>query len=162
VEAILTDPARIERELARQSADDASSGMADLSASIEAQLADVAKQQANLTRAIAVLSDPEAMAPLTVELAGLAERDRAAQQRQQREALRERSATAQVWLRTVAARVRGMGFAERRLALDALGVTVTVYPPEQTPRYSSTANVLLPGAPMLVSNRALTGPGNRR
>jgi hypothetical protein len=123
-------------------------------------LAGVAKGQANLTRAIAVLDDPEAIQPLAVELAGLAERKRrllaelsaVAEQRRQRETLRERYAGAQAWLATIAARVRGLSFADRRLALDALGVSVTVYPPGETPRYVIAASVPVPDATPLVSN----------
>jgi hypothetical protein len=109
---------------------------ADLAA-VDRDLAKIDRQRGNLTRAIALLDsdDPEAAAPMVGELATLARR------KQQLEAEREKVlqrhelwATAQArldslqsWCANVRTRLQTFSYAEKRIAIEALGVKAIMY-----------------------------------
>jgi site-specific DNA recombinase len=148
VRSVLTDPERIARELERMQAHDPTE--ADL-ASIDKALARVEQERVNIVRAIAMLSDPDAAAPLAVELKVLA--DRAKQFAAERaDVLTRRSVWSEAqarlgnltaWCRTVAANIDRLTYEERRDALIALGVAVVVYRKGHEPRYEITMKIPL-------------------
>jgi site-specific DNA recombinase len=146
VSAILTDPSVVAREVVRLRASDPT---ADDLAAVDRALAEIERQQSNAARSIALLDDAEAAAPLVAQLRMLqqrraslvSERDdicdrRAAWQSQQIAVDRLED-----WCRNVATGIERMTWAEKRLAMDALGVRVTVYPHGHEPRYVITADI---------------------
>lgn len=82
VEALLTKPETVARQLADRHTADPTSGDA---ATVDRALAAVARQQANLGRTVALLDDEDAAAPLVAELRALGARKR--QLEQEREVL---------------------------------------------------------------------------
>ena len=134
-------PEIIADEVARQYA-------ADLTATEEA-LAETARQQANLGPLIAQLDDDEAAAPLPAQLKRLSARMRQLEA-DRAELLRRRAAweAAQVrldqitaWCHMVAANPGELTYANLRMAIEALGVQVTVFRPNATPRYRIYASI---------------------
>lgn len=143
---VITDPATVAREVARLRETDPT---ADDLAAVDRALAEVTRQQTNLAGALAMLSTPEAMAPLAARMEELAAR--AAAFAQDRAAIEQRRAaweTAQgdlrglaEWCATVARNVDRLTWEEKRLGLTALGFAVTLYPSGHEPRFVVTADV---------------------
>ncbi|MBW3634743.1 MAG: hypothetical protein KY456_17120, partial [Chloroflexi bacterium] len=129
---VLRDPSVIAREVAKHRTE---GGLdRDLSA-VEKRLAGIVAKQQRIAKAIASVDDDAAAEPLLEELKVLSgakaaterERDdlgrRIADQAQ--EAQRVRSLEA--WCETVSMNLNTLSYAEKRLALDALGVEVRVF-----------------------------------
>jgi site-specific DNA recombinase len=132
VEQVLRDPHVIAREVETLRAD---GGLdRDLTA-VERLLVGIIKKQANLATLAATVDDAEAASPLVAELKALAGRKKAAEA--ERDTLQRRIADAEVdaanvrdlaaWCQNVAANLDTLTYAERRLALTALGVQVRVW-----------------------------------
>jgi site-specific DNA recombinase len=149
VESILTQPDIIERELERLRQDDPTE--ADL-ALLDAAIADITRRQTNVSRAIARLDDADSE-PLLKELASLgsqrrqleAERDGVLARRDGWEAAQHQLAELERWCAQVAARLVGLDYATKRLALEALGVRVQVWRADHNPRWAITANIPIGG-----------------
>jgi site-specific DNA recombinase len=148
VEAVLTKPDVIAGELARLHQEDPTT--ADLQ-TIDRALAEIVKKQSNLARALALLDDDAASAPLVAELQALsnhkrsyeAERATILTRRAAWTLAQDRLADLTRWCTGVAAKLGDLGYQERRLALEALGVSVQVFKADHTPRYIITANLPL-------------------
>jgi site-specific DNA recombinase len=148
VTALLTDPRVIAEQLAQHQAEDPTE--ADL-APVERALTKIENQQRNLVGQLADL--PPTVAPLVHEKLAALEQQRLGFQQERERLQGQRAAWAagqaqlaelEAWCRQVAANVEGLSFAERRLALDALGLSVQVWPKDRTPRYEITARIPLP------------------
>lgn len=133
----------IRQHLADQAADDVVG--VDLDA-VEQTLKSVARQETNLTHAISLVESPDAIAPLTAQLETLATTKR--ELLAQREAILERAATAErirTSLATLDARIEHeqdalerLTYRERRDVLEALGVSVNLWPQGHAQRYEVT------------------------
>ncbi len=144
VEAILTDPSTVAAEVERLRRDDPTA--ADLEM-IDRQLAGLARRQASVAQAVAMLDgNLEALAPLVAQLDAIGkqrqavERERVAIEDRQTgwRVAQARLAGAADYCRRVAASLRLLTFAERRLALEALGVSVRVFRADCDPRWIVT------------------------
>jgi len=150
VEAILTRPEIVADELARLQADDPTA--ADLAA-VDRLLQQVDRQRANLTQAIGLTDDPDAVAALMAELERVAarrrqleaEREGILHRREAWEAARANLADLMSWCERVAERLGELTYEQRRLALDALGISVQVFQAKDpdNPRYIITAKLPL-------------------
>jgi site-specific DNA recombinase len=138
---ILADPARITQALDRLREDDP---VAEEIAAIARQLSTVTRKQANITAAIAALGDEEdAAAPLVAELHALAatkrgieaERERAESRREGWQATQAQLRGIEDWCRHVASQLGTLTYAEKRTAVEALGLTAKVYRVDHAPRY---------------------------
>jgi hypothetical protein len=111
--------------------------------SIDRRLRTIATRQGRLARAIAALDDDEASAPLLVELKSLAadaqaltnERTRLAVQANASAKQQEALLDLEGWCRRVAHNLHALTYAERRLVLETLGVTVRVFSASHNPRW---------------------------
>lgn len=132
VSALLRDPEVIERELAKLRDD------GDLErrlAEAQTRLTTISKKQTYIAAKVIELDDDDAAAPFMEQLKTLSaqkkatehERDDLQQRIGDAAADRERVRSIAEWCATVAERVEGMSYDEKRLALDALGVQVHVY-----------------------------------
>ncbi len=149
---VLTDPDTVRRELERlQTADPT---QADLRA-VDKALQELEKRKSTLVQSITMVSEPEAAAPLVAHLDELARQERTLTQERARILERRRSwqeqqtnlATLDEWCASVATRLQAFGFKERRMVLDALGFSATLYCSDHEPRYLITADI----SPQLVS-----------
>ena len=132
VSEVLRDPEIIAREVARHRRDGGIDR--DLDA-IEKQYVSIADKQARTARAIAAVDDDDAAAPLVAELKSLAARKNAVEC--ERDALRARLAdraadtakftSLSAWCSRVNANLDTLSYAEKRTALEALGVKVQIY-----------------------------------
>jgi site-specific DNA recombinase len=148
VRAVIVDPATVAREVERLRSNDPTAD--DLKA-VRRLVAEVERQRANLTQAVAMLDDADAAAPLVAQLRALAERRRALDTEEA--ALAQRQATWQSarldvgalakWCETVSGRVDTLTWQEQRMALSALGVSATIYPHVHEPRYTIDADINL-------------------
>lgn len=146
VRAIIVDPTTVAREVERLRGNDPT---ADDLRTVQRLISDVERQRTNLTNAVAMLDDPDAVVPLVAQLRALAERRRALDI--ERAHLAERQAawhsarldldSLAKWCATVANKVDALTWQERRMALAALGVSATVYPPGHEPRYVIDADI---------------------
>ena len=150
VESILTRPEIIAAEIGRLRAADTTEQ--DL-AGVERGLHEATRRQGNLARSLALLDDEEAALPVAAEMRALAERKR--QLQEERAAILARRAGweealgqlagLERWCRTVAANLRGLTYAQRRMALDALNIRVRLFQQGEEPRYEITAAIPLDG-----------------
>lgn len=134
VAAVLQDPALIEQAVARRRAD---GGLDRDLAAIEKQLLAVVERQSRTARAIAAVNDDDAAAPLLAELPKLAERKKALQR--ERDDLAQRIADQGIeqtrarsladWCQRVSSNLTSLSYAERRDALEYLGLEVRVWRP---------------------------------
>ena len=146
VRAIITDPLTVSRELERVRQSDPTTE--DLRV-IDRLVSEVERQRSNLTRAIAMIDDPDTAAPLMAQLRTLSDRRRALEGEQQ--TLQERQAVWQStqadldhlaqWCSSIAGRVDELSWEQRRMALTALNLAVTVYPKSHEPRFVITADI---------------------
>ena len=148
VETILRNPEIVEHELERLRTDDLAED--DLAAANRV-LADIDRQSANIARAIARIDDDETGAPLVAQLGELKQR------RQSMRAEMERIESRRIqwketqfaldslieWTRVVGRNLDVMTWAERRLAMDALGIRITVFPHGHAPRFVINAEIPL-------------------
>lgn len=138
-ELILTRPEIIAAELERLRQDDPTKD--DLSA-VGRSLAKITREQDNISRRIGQIDDDDAAAPLLAQLASLAKQKRQAEA--ERETIRGRRAGWEMapsrlheiksWCGDVAARLGTLTYQQKRLALDALGVQVTLWRTDHSPR----------------------------
>ncbi|MDP9359112.1 MAG: recombinase family protein, partial [Chloroflexota bacterium] len=143
VEEVLTKPAIIAAEVARRAKVDPYKD--DLLA-LERRLTTVANQRARLAKAVAALDDEAAAAPLLVELQNLAgeakvlatEQTALELQASEHEANNHRLADLAMWCGHVAGNLPTLTYQERRMVLDALGVSVKVYRVDHDPRWEIT------------------------
>lgn len=114
---------------------------ADVSSSLKKVIRDLDRQQANLSRAIALVGENEAMQPLVLELEAVAkrkadaERDLRSQEHQEAEkqAMLSRLKDIEAWCQ--AADHAEFTYDDKRLILHAFGVWVAVWPSDHKPRY---------------------------
>jgi site-specific DNA recombinase len=148
VEAILRNPRIVEQEVNRlREADPAS----DDKVAVNRVLADIERQSTNIARAIAQIDDDEAAAPLISQLTELKQRRQSMLSEMERiEARHIQWEETQLaldslieWTRVVSRNLGAMTWAERRLAMDALGICVTVYPRDHEPRFVINAELPL-------------------
>ena len=149
VEAVLSDPTVIATEAERLRRDDPTTQ--DL-AVIARQLGGLSRRQASVAQAVAMLDgNPDALAPLVGQLDALGKQRHALEvERTEVEARREgwlaaqaRLDGAQDYCRRVAASLGSLTFADRRLALEALGVTVRLFRADAEPRWVVTMSLPL-------------------
>jgi len=146
VSALLTRPEIVAQEVERLRRSDPTT---DDLAAVSRSLTEVERQQSNLARAMALMDDEEAMAPLAGQLVTLKERRDALLSDQDRIQSRQMAwQDSQMtldglghWCSTVAGNVESMSWSEKRLAMDALGVHATLYPEGHKPRYLITADI---------------------
>jgi site-specific DNA recombinase len=69
------------------------------------------------------------------------EREAVTQRKKAWEMAQDRLDQLEAWCRTVAANIEDMSYQQKRLALDALGVTARVYRAGHEPRYEIEANI---------------------
>jgi hypothetical protein len=130
--ARLTRREVVERELARLAAEDPTAGDLEV---IDRQLADIRRRQATLAKLAATVDDEGAAAPLLAELESLARRKGALADERQYildrragwEAARGRLDDVAAQCRTVAKNAEAFDFAGRRLAVEGLDITTTVW-----------------------------------
>jgi site-specific DNA recombinase len=149
VRSIITDPSTVSREIARLQSNDPT---VDEVRSVSKLLEGIERQRRNLTHAVAMLDDADAVAPLVAQLRSLTERRRALEA--ERSALEQRqsawhSAQADLdslarWCATVSDRVDDLSWEQRRMALTALNFSVAVYPKNHNPRYVIKADIDVP------------------
>jgi site-specific DNA recombinase len=160
VEAVLLNPEIVRQQLERLQGED---GLADDVASVERAIAEVERKRANLARSLTLFDRQEDAEPVVAELAQLAKRR--ARLDEERVALRTRQEQrAEVyatlegiegWCRIVGANLAHLTYAERRLALEALGVSVRIFPRGQSPRY------IIEMDPAIVDTTIDSGPKRR-
>lgn len=143
VESVLLDPEIIAREVARRAA--SNTLQADLHA-IDRRLRTVDEQRKRLAKAISTLEDEEASAPLLIELAALAS---AARTLKAERVLIERRAEDEAetqrrlndlshWCQRVAGNLLTFAYQDKRMVLEALGVSVRVFRADHEPRWEIT------------------------
>jgi site-specific DNA recombinase len=148
VEALLHRPDIIATELSRLRGDDPTTY--DL-ASLDRQQAATERKRSNLTKRLALFDDEADAAPVVAEIAALgaqlraleAERAAVLARRADWEQASARLSDLEGWCRRVAANLGTLDYAERRLALDALGVSVKLYRRGHSPRFEITASIPL-------------------
>ena len=132
VASLLHNPETIAREVARYRTD---GGLDRDVEALDKQLTVTSEKQARTARAIAAVDDDDAAAPLLVELKALANRRKALEA--ERDAVNQRMAdrdaeaanvqTLADWCSRVGANLGTLSYAEKRLALQALGAKVSIY-----------------------------------
>jgi len=142
----LADEERVRWHLEQMQQGDAE---ADDLATVERQLAALARQQTNLANAVALMGDnPDGVAPLLAQLDTLGKQRRAAEgeraaiiERQAQHALVARQMREiQAHCREIAAQMALVAdYADRRAMLHVLGVKVKLYPDGHTPRWRATS-----------------------
>jgi site-specific DNA recombinase len=144
--AALSDPERLAAELEQRAADDPSEP--DL-AVIDREAAEVERQLGNLTVRLGLVADEHVAGLVATQMSQLAERGRWLGA--QRAAVLGRHATAlaargrvlglTVWCRRLGRRLDELGYAEKRVAVEAFGVEVRVWRADHAPRWTLTASV---------------------
>jgi len=140
VESVLVDPTIIARELERRSAED---HLQDDQTAIERRAREIDARRARVARAIATLDDNDAAAPLILELKQLssdakniaAELQVRIDQGRNRATEREKLEHLADWCTRVAGRLPSLSYTEKRMILEALGVSVAVYRADHDPRW---------------------------
>lgn len=154
VDGLLTHPETVAVEVAKLQQDDPT---AEDTTALDRRAAALDRQRANLIRTAALLEEDDAVSALAEKIDQLTkERDqllteRAAllKRREAWEAAGQQMRDLVAWCELVASRLKTFSWQERRLALDALGVRIEVFPKghEQGQRYTITASVPLVGTP---------------
>ena len=143
VEAVLLDPDIIAAEVARRAATNTLQD--DLNA-IDRRLKSVDDQRKRLAKAIALLDDEDASAPLLAELEALANSAktlRAERQLIERRAEDEAETQRRLtdlsdWCERVAGNLPTLAYEDKRMVLEALGVSVRVFKADHDPRWEIT------------------------
>jgi site-specific DNA recombinase len=146
VESILTRPDIIAAEIDRLRTDDPT--QADVAA-IDRILADIRRRQADLINHLALFSEPEAAAPIAAQIEALREQEKSVRAEREEnlarqcawETAQQHLSDLEIWCRTVAERLTTITVAEKRLALEALGVQVRVWRAGCTPRHQITMSI---------------------
>lgn len=137
---VLTKPEIIAREVERRSSSDPFGQ--DIEA-LDRRLKDIEARRARLAKAVASVDDDEAVSPLVLELQHLAvdaknvknERESLVIRAANSEAERKKLQDLADWCSRVAGTLPRLNYEEKRLILDALGVTVTLYKADHDPRW---------------------------
>ncbi len=143
VEEVLLNPDIIATEVKRRQSSDPFKN--DL-ASFERRLKTIETRRQRLARAIAALDDEDASAPLLAELKQLSaearelkvERSVLAAQAKARETDTHMLASMKTWCGRVSKNLLTMSYKEKRLVLEALGVSVKVFRTDHAPRWEIT------------------------
>ncbi len=143
VENVLLKPEIIATEVERRRGSDPYAG--DLE-TLERRLRSIENQQKRLSRAVGLVVDDEAAAPLLVELRQLGDESKALRLDQQQ--LRRRAADRDAdtdalnsitsWCHRVSTNLSTLTYQEKRLIMDALGVSVRVFRANHEPRWEIT------------------------
>lgn len=134
VAKVLKDPDTIAQEVAR-SRDDGSL-VRELS-TLERMLAQITDKQGRIAKRVAAIDDEDVAAPLMAELHDLSRQKKAIEA--ERGDLKHRIADAEAdaaqlrtmteWCQSVASNIDALTYAERRIALSGLGVSVRIWKP---------------------------------
>ncbi len=161
--AVIRDPAIIEAELRRLEAEDPT---ADDLARVERMLGEVSRDRRTQLDNLLKLANPaktileainEKVAALDTRHAELtAERDDILGRRDGWRAARGRLGDLELWCRRVARNFESLGYADRRLLLDALAVQVKVWKYGHEPRWEIAARVPLEGPDAPYSDPTMT------
>ncbi len=143
VEQVLLDPDIIAREVAHRKDQDPFEP--DIK-SLERRLQGIDRRQQRLARLIASLEDDDAEAPLVAELKQLGQEARELRSEHQRltvqagarDADTETLASLMSWCERVSTNLRVLTYKEKRLILEALGVSVRVFRVDHSPRWELT------------------------
>jgi hypothetical protein len=131
----LIDPRLIAYEVERKRADQTEDPAHAALAAIDARLAEIERQKANVTKAITLLTDPDALAPLTEQISDLSRQHRSLSSERQIAALpaeqpaKQEHALSRItdWAAKVGRNVDALTMRERREVLAALGAQVRVW-----------------------------------
>jgi site-specific DNA recombinase len=146
VTQIIQDPSVVQYEVERLRQDDPT--VHDLQA-IDRSLDQIHQQQSKLSRAIALLEDEDALAPVVAHLQELAERKRQLESERER-VLRRRAGWTELqasyvdleqWCQRVAERLNELSYKEKRMIFDVLGLRIEVFGNGHDPRYVITADI---------------------
>lgn len=143
---ILTDPETVARELERLKTDDPTEqdimGLQDVLSSLE-------KRKTMLVQSITLVTEPEAAAPLVAHLDELVRQERTL--RDERVKLMDRQriwkdhqhdlGSLSEWCRSVSANLDQFDFKQRRITLDALGMSASVFTHSHKPRFIIAADL---------------------
>lgn len=143
VELVLLNPHIIAREVAHRRNQDPFE--ADIKA-LERRLQDIDKRRQRLARLIASLEDDDVEAPLVAELKQLgqeakelrSEHGRLTTLAGARDADTEALASVMSWCERVSTNLKTLTYREKRLILEALGVSVRVFRVDHNPRWELT------------------------
>lgn len=143
VEEVLLNPDIISTEVQRRQSSDPFKN--DL-ASFERRLKSIETRRQRLARAIAALDDEDASSPLLAELKQLSaearelniERSTLVVQAKLRETDTNMLVSMKTWCGRVAQNLQTLNYKERRLILEALGVSVKVFKVDHDPRWEIT------------------------
>jgi site-specific DNA recombinase len=144
----LLDGETIRAELERRLGDDPTA--ADVSAT-ERAINDIVRRQTNIAKSISLIDDQEAQEPLVRELEALRsqqkalaqERDLLLSRRQNWESAQRHIDSLEAWCNQVASNLDSLDYDQRREALQAFGVRVTIYRTGHDPRYEIRATIPL-------------------
>jgi site-specific DNA recombinase len=159
VERILTTPEIVAEELQRMYADDPTE--ADLK-DVDRALAEITRQQHNLVNHLANLG--KNVAAIVRERLEALDRERERLQAERATILASRTAwesaqgrlgELEAWCKTVAANLVEFGYEQKRLALEALGVSAKVWRAGHEPRYEITADIQFE-APIVDESRTVS------
>ncbi len=161
-ETILTDPDTVRRELERlQTADPTEDDLV----TVDQALQQLSKRKGVLVQSIAMVTEPEAAAPLVAHLEELTKQERSLKQKHDQVLHRQRPwqeqqtnlATLDEWCNSVSANLKTFNFKQRRMVLDALGFSATLFRCDHEPRFIITADI----DPRLVSPTTSAGSSSR-
>jgi site-specific DNA recombinase len=146
VTTILTDPDVVARELERLQGDDPTERELE---SVDRSVRDIERRQTNLAQQMSLIDDPDASAPLVVEIKQLAahlktlrnEREEIVRQQDIRQNVLVQLGDLRAWCRQVAGQLEMLTYDEKRDALLALGIEVKVYSAKSDQRYEITVRL---------------------
>ena len=162
VTEVLLNPDIIATEVERRRAEQ--SAACDIEA-IERRIAALDRQRQNLVRSLAMLEDEDSARLLTAELATLSaqhkqlDRERAAKVSQQAEEAAETARLSSLvdWTTRAAANLSALTYAEKRMLLGALGVSVRVWKTDHEPRWELTMAPVPPDSDSSIVFRTSSG-----
>jgi len=152
VAAIVTQPEIVTEEVARLRTNNPTQADRE---GVERAIAQIARKQANLSRALSLIDDMDAAAPLVAELKTLGDRKRELDSELAGitardagwKAAQDRLEDLQAWVGTVARNLDDLPYSGKRDLLTALDVKVKLYRADHTPRYEITASIPLDPIP---------------
>ena len=167
VTEVLLNPEIIAAEVERRRT--AQTSACDIEA-IERRMAALDRQRQNLIRSLAMLEDEDSARLLTAELAALSaqhkqlECERAAKVSQQAEESIDTARLSSLidWTTRAAANLSALTYAEKRMLLEALGVSVRVWKTDHEPRWELTMTPIPPDSNSSVVFRTSSGTSGTR
>jgi len=148
VEELLTNPSTIREKLEEQRSE-GYQPVADELAASERLLVKLEQQQSMTAHAVTMLTTSDAAAPLVARLEQIADQKRGVSAERER-LLRVQEgwysqqadlSDLETWCTTVAENLSELAFPQKRLALDVLGITATVYKADHQPRFVITSQL---------------------